>query len=346
MLVERHFAGYPGPVTLVNEYGPTEATVWASYHRFDRPGPVSIGVPVPGVNLYVLDDRLRPVPYGGEGELVIGGAGVSRGYFGRPAATARVFVEDPFAATAGARMYRTGDLVRWTDHGTLDFIGRRDHQVKIRGYRVELGAVEETLRSLPGISDAVVVPDGTRSRLTGFVIAPAGVDSEDVRRELTDRLPPTMVPARVVAIPRFPLTPNGKIDRTRLSAVADEPATPAPVPGIPDVASPQGDTVRQVAAAWAQVLKVNDVPTDVNFFDVGGHSLAMFRLQGALENHTGVRPSVVSLFQHTTVSAQAALIRAGRAAPNEPSSGLGPSAAQRARALRARRQRARREGAK
>jgi amino acid adenylation domain-containing protein len=198
-LVERHFAVHAGTVALVNEYGPAEATAWASYHRFDAPGPVTIGRPVPGARLYVLDGHLRPVPRGEEGELFIGGAGVSRGYFGRPEATGRAFLDDPFAGATGARMYRTGDRVRWNDAGMLDLV-------------------------------------------------------------------------------------NGKADR---------------------------GPVAQVAAAWAEILNLTDVPVEADFFDLGGHWLSVFQLQEALENHTGTRPPVVALFRHTTVSAQAALIRDG-----------------------------------
>ncbi|WP_240490670.1 AMP-binding protein, partial [Amycolatopsis vancoresmycina] len=190
--MDRHFAVHAGAVALVNEYGPTEATVWASYRRFDAPGPVSIGGPVPGARLYVLDDRRQPVPDGTQGELYIGGRGVARGYFGRPDATAAVFVEDPFAE--GARMYRTGDIVRRDADGQLEFLGRRDHQVKIRGHRVELGAVEAALRTVPGIDDAVVVAAGDPPALTAFVIAAAAIDTNAVRAALTARLPAAAVP--------------------------------------------------------------------------------------------------------------------------------------------------------
>ncbi|HEU5109986.1 MAG TPA: amino acid adenylation domain-containing protein, partial [Micromonosporaceae bacterium] len=257
-VVDRHFAVHPEPVCLVNEYGPTETTVWASYHRFDRPGPVSIGVPPPGARLYVLDENLRPVPPGVQGELFVGGAWVSRGYFGRPEATARVFLDDPFAGSAGARMYRTGDLVRWNPDGTLDFLGRRDHQVKIRGHRIELEAVEAALREVPGVRDAVVVADTARTRLTGFVLAEPGTDAAAARAALAERLPAPALPA-IRILDGFPLTANGKVDRGALRAAAEqepEPVTPEPVAETPD------STTARVAAAWADVLKLNDVPID------------------------------------------------------------------------------------
>jgi amino acid adenylation domain-containing protein len=305
-LVDRHFRLLDG-VELVNEYGPTEATVWASYRRFTEPGPVSIGTPVPGVVMYVLDERGGPVPDGTQGELYIGGAGVARGYFGRPDATEAVFLPDP--QLPGGRRYRTGDLVCRRPDGTLDFRGRRDHQVKIRGHRVELGAVEEELRRLPGVRDAAVVPNAALTLLTGFVRTDPGADPAALRQALAQRLPASMVPARLLVLDVFPLTVNGKVDRARLTARADEPALAAP-----DAASAPEGTAARVAAAWAEVLKLPSAPLDVNFFDLGGHSLTMYQLQDALERRTGVRPSVVSLFRHTTVAAQAAFIGGGAAA--------------------------------
>jgi amino acid adenylation domain-containing protein len=343
-LLTRHFAVHSETVHLVNEYGPTEATVWASYKRFDAPGPVSIGGPVPGTSLYVLDDELRLVPRGAEGELFIGGAGVSRGYLGRADATTRAFIADPFAGMEGARMYRTGDLVRWNDDDTLGFLGRRDDQVKIRGHRVELGAVEAALRTVPGIRDAVVLPDGDCARLTGFVLAPAGVEPERVREHVADRLPAVMVPARIQVLDSFPLTISGKVDRNTLRATADEGSSPEP----PQTAAGASTTVAaataedgivvRVAAAWAEVLSLSAVPIEVNFVDLGGHSLAMFKLQDALERHTGTRPSIVELFRRTTVSAQAALIRDGVTAPDDRLTGRRSAAARRSQAARARRQ--------
>ncbi|MFI9556342.1 non-ribosomal peptide synthetase [Nonomuraea endophytica] len=334
-LVERHFARHTGPGLLVNEYGPTEATVWSTYRRFDAPGPVSIGGPVPGARLYVLDEELRPVPRGERGELFVAGAGVARGYFGRPEATELAFLPDPFEP---GRMYRTGDLVRWNDRDGLDFLGRRDQQVKIRGQRVELGAVEAALRTAPGVRDAVAVAAG--DRLTAFVLAAAGLDPRQVRGHVAERLPAVMVPARVEVMDAFPLTVNGKADRTALAARA-----PAAEPEPEQVREPRDATTAQVAAAWADVLDQPRIPLDVNFFDLGGHSLTMFHLQDALESHTGTRPSVVALFRHTTVTAQAGLIRDGGAAPEESLPDMREAAARRAHAIQARLRRAEREAA-
>ncbi|MEU0658494.1 non-ribosomal peptide synthetase [Streptomyces lavendulocolor] len=357
-LVTRHFARRTGPTVLVNEYGPTEATVWASHHRFDAPGPVSIGRPVPGARLYLLDDDLRPVPPGAEGELFIGGAGVARGYHGRPASTERVFLEDPFAPSPGARMYRTGDLARWNEDGTLEFLGRRDHQVKVRGHRVELTAVEASLCALPGVREAVVVVDDAAGALVGFVLAPTDPATpapapapETLREELATRLPAVMVPARIEVLDDFPRTVNGKTDRAALRTRAGERPAPAPsgtgrpAPGSPPAArgGEPGDLTARVAAAWAEVLKRPHVPTDVNFFDLGGHSLAMFKLREALERYTGERPPVVALFRHTTVEAQAAMLSEGTGRTGEV--GGEDVRARQAAARRARAERARRRAA-
>ncbi|WP_329253276.1 non-ribosomal peptide synthetase [Streptomyces sp. NBC_01478] len=341
-LMHRHFALHGRPVALVNEYGPTEATVWASYRRYDAPGPVSIGGPVPGVRLYVLDERLRPVPRGAEGELYIGGAGVSRGYFGRPDATAHAFLDDPFTPIPGARMYRTGDLVRWTAEGTLGFLGRRDHQVKIHGHRIELGAVEAALGALTGVREAVVVPDPAGTALTGFALMPSPVTGQDLRERLARVLPAAMVPARIEVLDAFPRTVNGKADRAALRDSARPPhPTPEPTAVRPTGTDTSTDPTEAIRAAWAEVLQTQTqpqtIPVDVNFFDLGGHSLAMFRLQDALERHTGSRPPIVALFRHTTVAAQAELIRGGGTQAHDTEAEARRTAARRARALRARR---------
>ncbi|MFJ6610201.1 non-ribosomal peptide synthetase [Streptomyces sp. NPDC091289] len=338
-LVRRHFRAFGSGTALVNEYGPTEATVWSSYRRFEEPGPVDIGGPVPGVRLYVLDEAGRPAPRGVTGELYIGGSGVARGYFDRPDATARVFTPDPFAEAAPdgapARMYRTGDMVRWSETGGLEFLGRRDNQVKIRGHRVELGAVEAALRACDGIRDAVAVADAAGARLTAFVLTDAPDALPGVRESLARVLPEAAVPARLRALDSFPLTVNGKADRAALAALPDPKALPDPAAEKPaPVRTAAADPVAQVSAAWAEVLEISAVPSDVNFFDLGGHSLLIIRLQEALGRHAGVRPSVVALFRRTTVAAQAELVREGAAA------GTGPGTPDTGRAQRARQERA------
>ena len=346
-LVDRHFAVHSPGVDLVNEYGPTEATVWATYRRFTGVAPVGIGNPIPGVRLHVLDDELRPVPPGAEGELFIGGPGVARGYFGRPEATAAVFLDDPFADEPGARMYRTGDLVRRDPVHGLDFVGRKDDQIKVRGHRVEPGAVESALRALGGVQEAVVLPDAQGTGLIGFVASREGADHVALRRALAEELPSVMVPGELRVLPELPRNLNGKLDRARLRTLAAEALAPqSPVdPGAVErpPAAPLSDDAltAQVTAAWAEVLGTPTVPPDVNFFDLGGHSLTMFKLQDALERHCGLRPSIVALFQETTVTGQVALIRADREQGEDPAAGSSAEAARRARTARLRQQRAR-----
>ncbi|MER7172979.1 non-ribosomal peptide synthetase [Streptomyces mesophilus] len=337
-LVERHFAFHRGPAELVNEYGPTEATVFASYHRFEAPGPVSIGRPIPGARLYVLDDEGRSLGAGTEGELYIGGPGVAEGYFGRPENTARAFLPDPFAPHARARMFRTGDMVRWNEDGTLHFTGRRDHQVKVRGHRVELGAVEEELRRIRCVAEAVVLPDADHTRLIAFVATTQPLTEAAVRTELATRVSPVMLPATVRFLSELPRTPNGKVDRLALARTVTAGATAASSAARARVV---GDTASQVVAAWTEVLGLDTVPRDTNFFDMGGHSLAMFQLQVALERHTGVQAPIVALFQHTTVKDQARLIESSRAGADGHTGASDPQT--RAAAVRAsRRLRARR----
>jgi acyl carrier protein len=198
--------------------------------------------------------------------------------------------------------------------------------VKIRGHRVELGAVETALCAVPGVRDAAVVLDETGTRLCGYVLADPEVSGATVRELLAESLPAAMVPGRVDVLDRFPLTVNGKVDRAALA-----PAAPAPAAQT----SPADTATAKVAAAWAEVLNLPSVPPDVNFFELGGHSLTMFQLQDALESHTGSRPSIVALFRHTTVSAQAALISEGGASPAEARGSTRRAAAMAARRRRA-----------
>lgn len=310
-LVQRHFAFHGEAVILVNEYGPTETTVWATYRRFNTPGPVSIGGPIPGAQLYILDEQLQLVPRGGVGELFIGGSQVSQGYFGHSDATERAFLINRFDTTPGARMYRTGDLVRWNTDGTLDFLGRRDHQVKIRGHRVELGAVEAALRAIPGIHDAIVLPNGAHTQLISFVLASTDCSSDSIRKQLALELPGVMVPAQIRMLDTLPLTISGKVDRGALSAmVEDLPTMLVQQEGV-EFSLNDAQVIERIVAAWSEVLKLTSIPLDVNFFDLGGHSLMVFKLQNALEHHVGKRLKVVSLFRYTTVSAQAELICSG-----------------------------------
>ncbi|MEU6075793.1 amino acid adenylation domain-containing protein [Micromonospora sp. NPDC047074] len=301
-----------GPARVVNHYGPTEATVGVTTHEVavDGPhtGPVPIGRPLPHARAYLLDERMRPVPFGVPGELYLGGDRLARGYLNRPGLTAERFVPDPYGPP-GARLYRTGDLCRWNADGHLVFLGRRDHQVKIRGYRVELGEIEAALRDCPGVRQAAVLLRD--DRLVAYLEPAPGADGPDpahLRRRLADRLPEHMVPTRWVVLDRLPLQEHGKVDRRALPEPTDAPPTGQRV-------APTGPVETLVAGIWAAVLGVPEVGATDDFFDLGGHSLLATRVVARLRRELpavagGAAPAVtvMDLFRHRTVRELAALV--------------------------------------
>ncbi|WP_433528592.1 amino acid adenylation domain-containing protein [Micromonospora sp. CA-263727] len=299
-----------GPARVFNHYGPTEATVGVATYEVTGPGvgPVPIGRPLPHARVYVLDERMRPVPVGVPGELYLGGDRLARGYLHRPELTGERFVPDPYGPP-GARLYRTGDLGRWRADGQLVFLGRRDHQVKIRGYRVELGEIEAALRDCPGVRQAAVLLRDERLvaylEPTPDVAAP---EPAELRRRLADRLPEHMVPGRWVILDRLPLQEHGKVDRRALPEPTDE----AP-PGERVV--PAGPVETLVAEIWRAVLGVAEVGATDDFFDLGGHSLLATQVVARLRRELpgvvgGAAPavSVMDLFRHRTVRELAVLV--------------------------------------
>jgi amino acid adenylation domain-containing protein len=305
---------------LVNAYGPTEATVVASWHEVRSAGSgesVPIGRPLPNTSLHLLDDERRPIAAGEIGELWIGGEGVARGYLGLPELTAERFVPDPFADEPGARLYRTGDRARLRPDGELEFLGRLDDQVKVRGYRVEPGEVEAEIAAHPDVRQAVVVARAEvpgHTRLVAYVALERG-SVGDVRAFAAERLPNYMVPATFVGIQELPLTATGKVDRQAL-----------PVPGRSR--SPGGDRLateieERVAAVWSDVLRVEHVRPDDDFFELGGDSLLALEVLARLRAAEGVELPLGALFDAPTVSGLAAeLERAARDGP--PASALPP----------------------
>jgi amino acid adenylation domain-containing protein len=291
---------------LVNLYGPTEACIDATAHRCDAAegrAVVPIGRPVDNARTYVLDQALRLAPLGAAGELCIGGAGVARGYLGRPAMTAERFVPDPFADAPGARMYRTGDRARWLADGVLEFLGRADQQVKVRGYRMEPGEVEAALRALGGVRDAAVVVRG--GRVAGYVAADAdAVSGAALRDRLREVLPEHMVPATVTVLDAFPVTPSGKTDR---SALPDQEA-----PAAAESAAPSTPTEHALAALWSALLGGGTPGTGDDFFERGGHSLLAAQLVARVRESLGVELPLRAVFEAATLSAQAARIDALR----------------------------------
>ena len=337
------FPAVPRPFRVVNNYGPTEFAVVATSGEtpagLDRPVP-SIGRPIDRARVYLVDEWLNAVPPGAPGEIALGGASLARGYFGRGDLTAARFVPDPSGASPGARLYLTGDLGRWRPDGALEFIGRLDRQVKIRGFRIELGAIEAAVRQTPGVADAVVdvrpAPAGD-VRIVAWIVADGSraVGRPEVRAQVASTLPDYMVPADVVAMDALPVTANGKVDR---QALPDPPAArPELAAGF---VAPRTDRERAVAAIWSELLGRTSVGLYDNFFDLGGHSLLMVRMQTAIRERLGREMPVVDLFAHPTVSALAAALddEGGMGAGVEPAAAEDRAARQR-EALRRRRAR-------
>jgi amino acid adenylation domain-containing protein/non-ribosomal peptide synthase protein (TIGR01720 family) len=295
------------PIPLDNTYGPTEITIdntrWVCApgqgQTTDR---VPIGRPISNTRLYVVDAELRLAPVGVAGELLAGGAGVTRGYLRRPDLTAQGFVPDPFGDEPGERLYRTGDVVRWLPDGSLDILGRRDHQVKIRGFRIELGEIEATLVALPGVREAVVVvreEKGDR-RLVAYVAGDA--TAEALRQSLRERLPDYMVPAVFVTLAALPLTVNGKVDRKALPA----PELPG---GEETYVAPRTREEEILAAVWADVLRLPRVGVNDNFFELGGDSILSVQIV-ARARQAGLGFTVRQIFEHQTVAGLALYVTA------------------------------------
>ncbi len=315
-------AARPGCV-LLNHYGPTETTVGVLTHRVDAAAPrwgasVPLGRPLANVRAFVVDRLGRLAPQGAPGELLLGGAGVSRGYLGRPAATAAAFVPNPFvpaaAGAGGERLYRTGDRVRHLLDGTLEFLGRIDQQVKIRGFRVEPGEVEAVLATLPEVAAAVVVAremaPGDR-RLVAFCVAAgeAGLPApERLREQLRSRLPEAFVPALFVALPSLPLNANGKVDRR---ALAQRPL-PALADDGRDFVPPETAVEQRLAGLWAELLGVERVGLGDNFFALGGHSLLATRLISRLREAFAIELPLRALFEAPTLGALAERVLAAQ----------------------------------
>jgi len=303
-------------VRWVNTYGPTEASVIASAYEPDpkKPFPdnLPIGRPIANVRLYILDSDLQPVPVGAPGELHIGGVGLARGYLNHPERTAAKFIKDPFSTESGARLYKTGDMVRRLPDGNIEFIGRIDFQVKIRGFRVELGEIEAALEKHPAVAQAVVVArdTGGGKQLAAYVIlSPQKANAAELRGYLKKQLPEYMVPAHVVFLESFPLTPNGKVDRRALP----EPEAQEPV-SIEASAAPRSEAEIRMARIWAQVLGRESVGLRDNFFDLGGHSLLALRLTSRIEKAFGKKLTLTALIQAPTVEEMVALIQSGETA--------------------------------
>lgn len=315
-LVARHSEVY-------NLYGPTETTVWSSIERLEGPlDRVLVGRPIANTTFYVLDERGDLLAPGIQGELFIGGAGITHGYLGRPDLTAERFVPDPFSSSPGARMYRTGDVARFLADGRIELHGRNDGQIKLRGHRIELGETETRLAEAAGVAEAAVIVagEGERRALIGFVAPRAGatLDERAMQDELATRLPRYMVPSRIVVVNSLPRLANGKLDRKALSDIAETSTEPSRE-------QPTDEVERMLCAAFAEVLGRATVSVHDDFFRLGGHSLLATQLASRIGRELSVDVAVRSVFESPTPSRLAEVVRkAPRLLRSPPRIGIAP----------------------
>ncbi|RUT36536.1 non-ribosomal peptide synthetase, partial [Paenibacillus zeisoli] len=293
---------------LINLYGPTEATVDVSYFEClagETPSNVPIGKPIDNTELYVVDGNLRLLPPGIPGELCIGGAGLARGYLGRPELSEEKFTANPFRP--GSRMYRTGDLAKQLPDGNIEYLGRLDHQVKIRGYRIELGEIEHKLLEIEGVQEAAVLVKedrGGNPYLCAFLVMKEQIPSSVIRASLAQTLPDYMIPAQYAYLPEMPLSNNGKLDRRQLQhqqVITEETEG--------TYTAPQNELEEQLVLMWQQLLNRERIGVHDHFFEIGGHSLLLLQLHTRLEASYPGLIQVTDLFAYPTISKLAAFMK-------------------------------------
>jgi amino acid adenylation domain-containing protein len=316
-LAARHRAILPQTV-LFNEYGPTEGTVWCTTYRCPPPegatDQVPIGYPIENARVYLLDETWRPVPATVPGEAYVGGTGLARGYLNDPRLTAEKFLPNPFDGTRGGRLYKTGDVAVQARSGVLEFRGRIDNQVKIRGNRVEIGEIENAVKRHPNVADAIVLAKGERAekQLIAYFVPRTSPPptADELRRRLRDELPDFMVPFGYRSLGDLPLMANGKIDRSELLAMDAR--------GDWDLertyVQPATEVEKKIAEIWQEVLELDAVGLDNNFFDLGGHSLLLARVHKRLEETFDRDVELEDLFNYPTVRLLAAFIAHGHSA--------------------------------
>jgi amino acid adenylation domain-containing protein len=298
---------------VVNMYGITETTVHVTCRPLsakDLSAGSVIGAPIPDLQIYILDDRLQPVPIGSPGEMYVGGAGVARGYLNRPELTAQRFMPDPFNGEPGGRLYKTGDRARWLANGDIEYLGRTDDQVKIRGHRIEPGEIESVLGRHPTVRECVVLAREDSSadkRLVAYVVAEpdkASAGAAELRDFLKTELPGYMIPSALVFLEALPLTPNGKVDRKSLPP-------PEQVQSEPDesLAAPTTPTEAALAEIWREVLRLDRVGIHDAFFDLGGHSLLMTRIISRVREAFNVELPIRRFFESPTIAGLSAVIK-------------------------------------
>ena len=313
----------PARVDLINTYGPTEATVIATFHSaHDDPADgrarreVSIGRPLPGCAALILDDALNPVPLGAPGELYLAGPNLSRGYRNDAALTARAFVPNPWTSADGGRLYRTGDIVRQRASGELEYLSRTDTQVKLRGFRIELAEIESVLTSHSDVANAAVVVAGdpAAARLVAFIVprSPAQFDSEALKSYARTRLPEFMTPSAYVAVAHIPLNANGKVDRASLAAhdlTASRPRRSA---------SPKTETEMRLAAIWSRLLGIPEPAPEDSFFELGGHSLMATAMVAEIAREFGIELTLRQVFENPAMASLARVIADAQSTAAEP----------------------------
>lgn len=287
---------------LTNMYGPTETTIWSTtFDINDQRDPVPIGRPIANTQIYLLDPALKPVPMGVPGEIWIGGDGVVRGYLGQPKLTEERFLKDPFQSGDTSRMYRTGDLARYLEDGTLEFISRIDYQVKLRGHRIELGEIEAFIREIQTVREAIVlvredIPGNQRLVAYYRTEDEKEISLEQLKAHLQERLPEFMVPAHYMLMEKFPLTPNGKIDRKAFPAPDDSQAVVRA-----DYTPPENEMEEIIAEIWKQALGIQKIGREDRFFDIGGHSLLAMQVLGQLRKKGFENLQITDIFRFPTI---------------------------------------------
>jgi amino acid adenylation domain-containing protein len=305
-----------------NLYGPTETTIWSTLAKI-TPGeePISIGRPIANTQIYILDYHLQPVPVGVLGELYIGGEGLARGYLNQPELTAAKFIANPFAKDC-SRLYKTGDLARYRADGSIECLGRNDFQIKLRGHRIDLGEIESALRAFSNVLDAVVLlreDEPGQKRLIGYLqhSATATLELAALPQFLKAKLPDYMVPGAFVVLERFPLTPNGKINRKVL---------PPPESTRPMSAPPRTATEEALAKLWRELLALPQVGVDDNFFKIGGHSLLAMQLMARMRSEFNAELSLRNIFESPTIAELAAILDRAQAQSTPPGTAPVPRA--------------------
>ncbi len=312
--IARHGADKP---TLVNMFGITETTVHVTYRPLtasdieQNVGSV-IGVPIPDLQLYVLDQWMQLVPAGMPGEIYVGGAGLARGYLHRPDLTTERFVPNPFSETPGERLYKTGDVARYLTNGELEYLGRADQQIQLRGFRIELGEIESVLAAHERVSKVIVDvkehASGDKQLVAYYLVSSTSVDGAELRELAAKSLSEYMIPQHFIQLDEFPLTPSGKLDRRAL---------PAPVRALQEVpVMPASEAEQRIALIWSELLNLEKVGTRDTFFDLGGHSLLVMRLASRLASEFGRDIAVADVFRFSTIQAQARLVTEESGADN------------------------------